>query len=124
MKSTGIVRKVDELGRIVLPIEMRRTLDIAEKDALEIYVDGDNIILRKYQPTCIFCDNAKNVINFKGKNVCPDCIAKLKLTKEECEIIVYTLKGLKQKTALTKQIGDLAERLSALIDKFIAKADN
>lgn len=78
MKSTGIVRKVDELGRIVLPIEMRRTLDIAEKDALEIYVDGDNIILRKYQPTCIFCDNAKNVINFKGKNVCPDCIAKLR----------------------------------------------
>ena len=78
MKSTGIVRKVDELGRIVLPIEMRRTLDIAEKDALEIYVDGDNIILRKYQPTCIFCDNAKNVINFKRKNVCPDCIAKLR----------------------------------------------
>ena len=78
MKSTGIVRKVDELGRIVLPIEMRRTLDIAEKDALEIYVDGDNIILRKYQPTCIFCDNAKNVINFKGNNVCPDCIAKLR----------------------------------------------
>ena len=78
MKSTGIVRKVDELGRIVLPIEMRRTLDIAEKDALEIYVDGDNIILRKYQPTCIFCDNAKGVISFKGKNVCPDCIAKLR----------------------------------------------
>ena len=78
MKSTGIVRKVDELGRIVLPIEMRRTLDIAEKDALEIYVDGDNIILRKYQPTCIFCDNAENVINFKGKHVCPDCIAKLR----------------------------------------------
>ena len=78
MKSTGIVRKVVELGRIVLPIEMRRTLDIAEKDALEIYVDGDNIILRKYQPTCIFCDNAKGVISFKGKNVCPDCISKLR----------------------------------------------
>ena len=78
MKSTGIVRKVDELGRIVLSIEMRRTLDIAEKDALEIYVDGDNIILRKYQPTCIFCDNAKGVISFKGKNVCPDCISKLR----------------------------------------------
>ena len=78
MKSTGIVRKVDELGRIVLPIEMRRTLDIAEKDALEIYVDGDNIILRKYQPTCIFCDNAKGVISFKGKNVCPDCSSKLR----------------------------------------------
>ena len=57
---------------------MRRTLDIAEKDALEIYVDGDNIILRKYQPTCIFCDNAKGVISFKGKNVCPDCISKLR----------------------------------------------
>lgn len=78
MKSTGIVRRVDELGRIVLPIEMRRTLDIAEKDALEIYVDGESIILRKYQPTCVFCDNAKGVVSFKGKNVCPDCLARLK----------------------------------------------
>ena len=78
MKSTGIVRKVDELGRIVLPIEMRRTLDIAEKDALEIYVDGDDIILRKYQPACIFCDNMKNVVSFQGKNICPDCLEKLK----------------------------------------------
>ena len=55
MKSTGIVRKVDELGRVVLPIELRRTLDIAEKDALEIYVDSDRIVLRKYEPACIFC---------------------------------------------------------------------
>lgn len=78
MKSTGIVRKVDELGRIVLPIEMRRTLDIAEKDALEIYVEGDSIILRKYQPACIFCDNMKNVISFQGKNICPDCLEKIK----------------------------------------------
>ena len=78
MKSTGIVRKVDELGRIVLPIEMRRTLDIAEKDALEIYVDGESIILRKYQPACVFCENAKNVIAFEGKNICPDCLARLK----------------------------------------------
>jgi len=77
MKSTGIVRKVDELGRIVLPIELRRTLDIAERDALEIYVDNDSIILRKYQPACIFCDNAKDVINLKGKNVCPSCIRML-----------------------------------------------
>ena len=67
MKSTGIVRKVDELGRIVLPIELRRTLDIAEKDSLEIYVDGASIVLKKYQPACIFCDDAKDVINFKGK---------------------------------------------------------
>ena len=77
MKSTGIVRKVDELGRIVLPIELRRTLDIAERDSLEIYVDGASIVLKKYQPACIFCDDAKDVINFKGKNVCPNCIEEL-----------------------------------------------
>lgn len=77
MKSTGIVRKVDELGRIVLPIELRRTLDIAEKDSLEIYVDDDCIILRKYQPACIFCDNARDVVVYKGKNVCKDCIKSL-----------------------------------------------
>jgi len=74
MKSTGIVRKVDELGRIVLPIELRRTLGIEEKDRIEIFVDGESIILRKYQPGCIFCDNAKDIINYKGKNICPDCI--------------------------------------------------
>ncbi len=77
MKSTGIVRKVDELGRIVLPIEMRRTLDIAEKDALEIYVEGESIILRKYQAACVFCDSTKNIVSFRGRNVCSDCIAKL-----------------------------------------------
>ena len=74
MKSTGIVRKVDELGRIVLPIELRRTLGIEEKDRIEIFVDGESIILRKYQPACIFCDNANDIINYKGKNICPDCI--------------------------------------------------
>ena len=61
MKSTGIVRKVDELGRIVLPIELRRTLDIAEKDSLEIYVDESAIVLKKYEPACIFCSNVKGV---------------------------------------------------------------
>lgn len=78
MKSTGIVRRVDELGRIVLPIEMRRTLDIAEKDALEIFVDGENIILRKYQAACIFCGKSRVVVEFNGKNICPECVAKLK----------------------------------------------
>lgn len=78
MKSTGIVRKVDELGRIVLPIEMRRTLDIAEKDALEIYVEGSSVILKKYKPSCIFCDSTKDIITFKGKNVCPKCLKELK----------------------------------------------
>ena len=77
MKSTGIVRKVDELGRIVLPIELRRTLDIAEKDSLEIYVDGDQIVLKKYPPSCIFCGNAKDIIHYKGKNVCSDCAHEL-----------------------------------------------
>ena len=72
VKSTGIVRRVDELGRIVLPIEMRRTLNIGEKD------EGDSIILRKYQAACVFCEATKRIVNYRGKNVCPDCIAKLK----------------------------------------------
>ncbi|MDD3364485.1 MAG: AbrB/MazE/SpoVT family DNA-binding domain-containing protein [Syntrophomonas sp.] len=63
MKSTGVVRKIDDLGRIVLPIELRRTMGINEKDALGIYVDGDKIILKKYEPACIFCDNVEDVVN-------------------------------------------------------------
>lgn len=78
MKSTGIVRKVDELGRIVLPIELRRTLDIAQRDALEIYVEGSAIVLRKYRPSCIFCDSSKNVVYFKGKNICQKCLKSMK----------------------------------------------
>ncbi len=74
MKSTGIVRRVDELGRVVLPIELRRTLDIAERDALEITVLDDTIMLKKYQPSCIFCNSPKNLIKYKGKNVCTSCI--------------------------------------------------
>ncbi len=77
MKSTGVVRKVDELGRIVIPIELRRTMGIEEKDALEIYVDGDKIILKKYEPACIFCGNADEVINYKGKNLCRNCLTEL-----------------------------------------------
>ena len=78
MKSTGIVREVDELGRIVLPIEMRRTLDIGEKDALEIYVEGSSVILKKYKPSCVFCDATKDITVFKGKNICPKCLKELK----------------------------------------------
>lgn len=78
MKSTGIVRKVDELGRIVIPIELRRTLDINIKDSLEIFVDGSYVVLKKYEPACIFCGNAKDVVNYKGKNICPDCLTDLK----------------------------------------------
>ena len=78
MKSTGMVRKVDELGRIVLPIEIRKVLDIKEKDALEIFTEDDKIVLKKYQPACIFCGDADNVIYFNGKRVCAECIEKLK----------------------------------------------
>ncbi|HHW70834.1 MAG TPA: AbrB/MazE/SpoVT family DNA-binding domain-containing protein [Clostridiales bacterium] len=77
MKSTGIVRKVDELGRVVIPIELRRTLGIEEKDALEIYVDGEHIILKKYEPACIFCEDARDVQMYKGKNICKECLAEL-----------------------------------------------
>ena len=71
------MRKVDELGRIVLPKELRTTLDINERDALEIYVDGSTIILKKYEPACIFCNNTKDVINYKGKNICPSCLKEI-----------------------------------------------
>ena len=74
MKSTGIVRPVDNLGRIVVPAELRRTLNINEKDSLEIYVDNENIILRKYEPACIFCNDAEDVIQYKGKNICAHCL--------------------------------------------------
>ncbi|MDD3839738.1 MAG: AbrB/MazE/SpoVT family DNA-binding domain-containing protein [Clostridia bacterium] len=81
MKSTGIVRKVDELGRVVIPIELRRTLNIAEKDALEIYVDNEHIILKKYEPACIFCGNARDIETYKGKNICKNCLQNISETK-------------------------------------------
>ncbi|MGN0623934.1 MAG: AbrB/MazE/SpoVT family DNA-binding domain-containing protein [Oscillospiraceae bacterium] len=77
MKSTGIVRRIDELGRIVLPIELRRTFDLAVKDAIEIYTDDDMIILKKFQRTCVFCNSAEDVVDYKGKTVCAECMAEL-----------------------------------------------
>lgn len=74
MKSTGIIRKVDELGRIVLPIELRRVLDIAERDELEIYMENDRIILQKFEPSCVFCASSQGLVTYKGKNVCQSCI--------------------------------------------------
>ena len=73
MKATGIVRKVDELGRIVLPIELRRTLDIEERDALEIYLDGDKIVLKKHETACLFCGSAQGLVGYRGKNICGAC---------------------------------------------------
>lgn len=80
MKATGIVRRVDQLGRIVIPVELRRELDIDIdlKDSLEIYVEGDSIILKKYNPSCIFCGNMRNIEKFKEKNICHKCLGELR----------------------------------------------
>ena len=77
MKSTGIIRKVDDLGRIVLPIELRRTLDIAIQDELEIYLDNDKVVLKKYEPSCVFCSASRNLLNYRGRNVCAECVRKM-----------------------------------------------
>ena len=78
MKATGITRKIDELGRIVLPIELRRTLGIGERDALEIFVEGSTVVLKKYEPACIFCGNSSNVSEHMNKNICSNCLSYLK----------------------------------------------
>lgn len=77
MKSTGIIRKVDDLGRIVLPIELRRTLDIAERDELEIFMEDDRIVLKKYEPACVFCASEQGLISYRGKNICQECAKKI-----------------------------------------------
>lgn len=81
MKSTGVVRRIDELGRIVLPIELRRSLDLAEKDSLEIFTEGETIILKKYEPGCYFCGDVRNnkeSKSYRGKLICPACLKELK----------------------------------------------
>ena len=75
MKATGILRKIDGLGRIVIPMEIRNKLEIAENDPLEIHVEGSSIVLRKYEPDCTFCGSSRNVVEYKGKNVCEKCIS-------------------------------------------------
>lgn len=77
MKSTGIVRRVDELGRVVIPIEIRNKFDIKEKDPIEIYVDGSSIVLRKFEPNCTFCGNTKNLIEYNDKLICSKCAKKI-----------------------------------------------
>ena len=78
MKSTEIVRRIDELGRIVLPVEIRKNLSLGTKDAVEIFVNEDTIVLKKYQPACIFCGSLDEAKIFKGKIVCEKCLAELK----------------------------------------------
>ena len=86
MKSTGIIRRVDELGRVVIPMEIRNQFNIVEKDPIEIYVEGSCIVLKKYEPNCIFCGNTKNLVEYKDKLVCDKCIksiVKLSETDED-----------------------------------------
>ncbi|MBR6034239.1 MAG: AbrB/MazE/SpoVT family DNA-binding domain-containing protein [Clostridia bacterium] len=73
MKSTGIVRRVDELGRVVIPIELRNSLKIAEKDPIEIFVDGTSIVLKKHESACVFCGNTKKLVEYKDKLICEKC---------------------------------------------------
>lgn len=77
MKSTGIVRRVDELGRVVIPIEIRNQFNIVEKDPIEIYVEGSSIVLKKFEPNCIFCGSTENLYNFNDKLICENCSKKI-----------------------------------------------
>ena len=78
MKSTGIIRPVDPLGRVVLPIELRRTLGISTEDYLEVFVKDEYIMLKKYEQTCIFCGSNKDTQDVKGKVICSDCIREIR----------------------------------------------
>ncbi len=78
MRATSIIRKVDNLGRVVLPIEIRRKLDISLQDELEIFVEGDRVILQKFQPSCIFCACSKTLVSYHGKTICQGCIQNIR----------------------------------------------
>ncbi|PTV94439.1 transcriptional pleiotropic regulator of transition state genes [Halanaerobium saccharolyticum] len=83
IKSTGIVRKIDDLGRMVIPIELRKTLNISKKDPMEVFVDGNKIILQKYEPGCEYCGSMDNLIEFEDRHICTDCVNKMKEKIEE-----------------------------------------
>lgn len=86
MKATGIVRKIDELGRVVLPKEIRRTFDIKEKDPIEIYVEGNNIFLKKYIPGCMFCGSLDDYIYYQDNYICRPCIEDISENLKEQEL--------------------------------------
>ncbi|MBQ2938049.1 MAG: AbrB/MazE/SpoVT family DNA-binding domain-containing protein [Clostridia bacterium] len=83
MKATGIIRRVDELGRVVIPIEIRNQFNIVEKDPIEIYVDGSSIVLKKYEPNCVFCGSTENLVEYKDKLVCDKCSKELNVLQEQ-----------------------------------------
>ena len=82
MKSTGIVRRIDDLGRVVLPVELRRTLNLEVRDPVEIFIDGDAIVLRKYDAACLFCGAPHDLLSYRGKQICRSCLRQL---REETE---------------------------------------
>ena len=82
MKSTGIVRRIDDLGRVVLPVELRRTLNLEVRDPVEIFIDGDAIVLRKYDAACLFCGAPRDLLFYRGKQICRSCLRQL---REETE---------------------------------------
>ena len=82
MKATGIVRRIDELGRVVLPVELRRTLNLEVRDPVEIFIDGDAIVLRKYDAACLFCGGTRELLSYRGKQICRSCLHRL---REETE---------------------------------------
>lgn len=83
MKATGIIRRVDELGRVVIPIEIRNQFNIVEKDPIEIYVDNSSIVLKKFEPNCVFCGSTNNLIEYKNKLVCDNCSKQLNILHED-----------------------------------------
>lgn len=95
MKSTGIIRKLDELGRVVIPIELRNKFNISEKDPIEIYVDGSNIILKKYEVSCIFCGKTEGLQEYKDKPICSNCLAKLSDIADKSNKIAKKSKKIK-----------------------------
>ena len=78
MKDIGIVRNIDEMGRLVIPKEMRRKMDIDTGDEIEFFIEGDRIVLRKYQPSCLFCGSEVALVEYKGKRLCAECVSQMK----------------------------------------------
>ncbi len=78
MKATGIVRKIDALGRVVIPKELRDKMYIEDGDPLEIFVENDAIVIQKYAAVCVFCGSGEDLRHYKGRNVCRSCTAELK----------------------------------------------
>lgn len=83
MKTTGIIRRVDDLGRIVIPVEIRRVLDIDEREPLEIFVEGSSVVMKRCRTGCVFCDSGRDVADFRGKWICARCRRELQGSQAE-----------------------------------------